>query len=116
MDEADIDQWHLDDDEEYAAREDEEFERKHRQQAELPPPPPPFRPAFVPSGSRGRGANERGRGTTYPHRRGEHRVELIRHSVLLYAACVRYLDRGWVLLGDDSSAGHWKIGMVASTV
>ena len=43
MDEAEIDQCHLDDDEEYAARDGEELERKRHQQAELPPPPPPPR-------------------------------------------------------------------------
>ena len=40
------------------------------------------------------------------HRAASHRGELIRNGVLLDAACVEYLDRGWVLLGHDSVTDH----------
>ena len=51
-DEAEIDQWYLDEDEEFAAREEEKFVCKRQQQAELvPPPPPPRDVAHLSSGT-----------------------------------------------------------------
>ena len=51
-DEAEIDQWYLDENEEFAAREEEKAVCKRQQQAELaPPPPPPRHAAHLPSGT-----------------------------------------------------------------